>query len=131
EVLQVINSSPGDLAPVFDAMLEKAMRLCEADFGALCLFGDEGFRVTATRGFPPALNDFLQGELPVNPGSVPDRLRRGERVIHIPDLTAVEGAARTPVFDAMIDRGGARSTVWVDLRKDDRPVGYFAIYRQE
>jgi adenylate cyclase len=131
EVLQIINSSPGDLAPVFDAMLEKAMRLCEADFGALCLFGGEDFRVTATRGFPPALNDVLQGELPVHPGGIPDRLQRGERVIHIPDLTAMQGAARTPVFDAMIDQGGARSTVWVDLRKDDRAVGYFAIYRQE
>jgi GAF domain-containing protein len=131
EVLGVINSSPGDLAPVFEAMLEKAMRLCEADFGALCLFAGEGFRVTATRGLPTALDDILQGELPVHPASVPDRLRRGEGVIHIPDLTAVEGAARTPVFDAMIDLGGARSTVWVDLRKDDRAVGYFAIYRQE
>jgi class 3 adenylate cyclase len=131
EVLGVINSSPGDLVPVFDAMLEKAMRLCEADFGALCLFGSQGFRVAATRGFPATLNDFLRGELPVHPGSVPDRMRHGERVIHIPDLTIAEAAARTPVFNAMIDLGGARSTVWVDLRKDDRAAGFFAIYRQE
>ena len=79
EVLGVINSSPGDLAPVFDAMLEKAMRLCEADFGAFCLFGSESFRVIATRGLPTALNDLLlQGDLPIHLGGIPDRLRRGE-----------------------------------------------------
>ena len=53
EVLQVVNSSPGDLAPLFDAMLDKAMRLCEFSFGALLTYGDDGLRVAATSNVPP------------------------------------------------------------------------------
>src|SRR5207302_1986471 len=78
EVLQVINCSPGDLAPVFDAMLEKAMRLCGAGFGVFAIYDEEHYRVVATHGVPLGLAEFVRQAVRIHPGSMPDRLRRGE-----------------------------------------------------
>src|SRR5262249_1655002 len=87
EVLQVINSSPGDLAPVFDAMLEKAIRLCEAAYGTFVRFDGENVHVVALRDVPSALADFLGAPRRVRPGTAADRLNRGERDIHVPDVS--------------------------------------------
>src|SRR5439155_4714200 len=80
EVLGVINSSPGDLAPVFDAVLEKALNLCEASFGVLRTWDGERFKRVAWRG-PPELGDVLPEEVTPAPGSIAERWVRGEKVI--------------------------------------------------
>src|SRR5918998_5723986 len=86
EVLQVVNSSPGDLGPVFNAMLEKALRLCEAAFGSLLRFDGKFFRRAAIRNFPPPLAERDQ-PIPPFPGSALERLTWGEPYAMIEDIT--------------------------------------------
>src|SRR5205814_1909422 len=87
EVLGVINSSPGDLAPVFDAVLEKALTLCGAAFGQLNTCEGEQFRTVATRGVPTAFAEFREKNPPAyGPGTASERILAGDRVIHIADL---------------------------------------------
>src|SRR5262249_43963784 len=84
EVLQVINSSPGDLKPVFDAMLDKALGLCSAAFGALWTYDGEQVHAVSIRGAPPAFAEFLtRGPHPVGPDNAHGRLLRGEAIVHI------------------------------------------------
>src|SRR5205807_1322525 len=88
EVLGVINSSPGELAPVFDAMLEKAMRLCGAFFGELRTYDGAAFHTAATRGVPEAFVEYRAHNPPAHgPGTGPARILAGHRVIHDVDLT--------------------------------------------
>ncbi|HEY0909874.1 MAG TPA: GAF domain-containing protein, partial [Bradyrhizobium sp.] len=90
EVLGVINASPGNLTPVFETMVEKAMRLCEASLGALSLFEDDDhYSVVATCGGAPGLSHFVSQSVPSPAGSVANLMRGGEAVIHIPDITVV------------------------------------------
>jgi class 3 adenylate cyclase/predicted component of type VI protein secretion system len=133
EVLQVINSSPGDLAPVFDAMLEKAMRLCEAAFGILATYDGGQFRTAAVQGIPAAFAKFRGQNRPsFGPGTGPARILAGERVIHDIDLMAEEAYQNgDPNRRALVDLGGARSALQVALLKDDAVLGYITAYRQE
>ena len=133
DVLRVISTSPGALAPVFDAMLEKAMHLCEAAFGGLWTLEEDRYVAVALRGVPQAYAAFLaeNTQMP-GPGTAPYRFRRGERLIHNIDLAAEE-PYRTgdPQRLALVDLGGARTALQVPLRKDDAILGVITIFRQE
>jgi hypothetical protein len=89
EVLQVINSSPGDLAPVFDAILEKAHTQCGAAHGVMVIREGEGFRTVAANG-EPAFVEAMRELGPMRPpdGSGAARLIRGEQIVHIADFQA-------------------------------------------
>ena len=127
EVLQVISSSPGDLEPVFQAMLENATHICEAKFGVVFSFDGNEFHFEAQVGTPPELAEYNRAR-PIPqplPGSHLDRLRQTKRVSYTADYAA-EGIPAPPVT-----LGGARSTVDVPMLKDGELVGAFSIYRQE
>jgi two-component system, NtrC family, sensor kinase len=133
EVLQVINSSPGDLAPVFDAMLGKAMRLCEASFGFLAIYDGQRFIPAALRDVPTALVEyFAAGMDQPQPGDSHWRLLAGEDLVHSLDQKD-EGAYQVgnPLRRAVVDLGGARSALVVALRKDRALRGAFTLYRNE
>jgi signal transduction histidine kinase/putative methionine-R-sulfoxide reductase with GAF domain len=133
EVLQVINASPGDLAPVFDAMLEKAMRLCEAAFGQLHTFDGEHWQTAAMSGLPAAFEEYRARTTPdYGPGTGPARLVQGEDIVHIADIADSDAYQRgEPARRALVDLGGARSYIAVALRKDRKLLGAITIFRQE
>ncbi|HJU19907.1 MAG TPA: PAS-domain containing protein [Stellaceae bacterium] len=132
EVLQVINSSPGDLAPVWDAMLEKAASMCEASLGFLCRYDGEAQILLASRGASPELVEMAR-RVPIEPESSVGRLARGkDEYIHTPDITD------DPVYRCGVpsrrlfaEATGARTALWVALRKDDALIGVFILYRTE
>ena len=131
EVLGVINSSPGDLAPVFDAMLEKAMRLCAAAFGYLETYDGEHFHPVATRGLPAAYADYLpQRDAPGSSSSYAQILG-GAPYVHVADLREGEAYHTSPLRQALVDLGGARSSILIALRREDVLLGSLVIYRRE
>jgi len=129
EVLQVINASPGNLAPVFDAMLQKATQLCEAAVGTLVTYDGERFTPAAAYGVPPAFAAFRseRGAFAPPPGNSLERVANGESLVHIADVATDPGQAAAP----LVQLGGCRSLVCVALRKDNRLVGAITAYRQE
>src|SRR5256885_72028 len=134
EVLGVINSSPGDLAPVFDAMLEKALTLAGAAFGALMSYDGEYVRAVSTRGFPPELvEQFAKPFAPRHDGDGPyARFLRGEALLHIPDMAAEDVRASLASHPrALVEIAGARTGLELPLRKDDVLLGSMWFYRQE
>jgi GAF domain-containing protein len=132
EVLGVINSSPGDLAPVFDAMLDKAMRLCEASGGALRAYEGGGvFRAVAMRGVSA---EFIAATLESHPdpASGLGRIEHGELVVQIEDIAdPADPRSQTRGRREMVELSGIRTSLWVALRKDETLLGTFVLYRNE
>src|SRR5262249_8026587 len=132
EMLQVINSSPGNLAPVFAAILEKATRLCGAKFGILWLYDGERFTVAATHAVPAALVEFAREPPPVAAWASLVDIVRGENLVHVPDLAATESYhAGNPGRRAYVDLGGAHTLITVALRKNSALLGAFNVFRPE
>jgi len=131
EVLGVINSSPGDLKPVFDAILEKAHSLCGAEFGGLLTYDGEFVRLAAERNLPPAWADLVRGPWLPRHDHLVSRIIRGERLFQIDDLAEIARTSDDPGVRAAVKLGGIRTLLLVPLRKDGAFLGYITAHRQE
>ena len=134
EVLRVISSSPGELAPVFQAMLANATRICEAKFGMLWQIDGDDFRVGALYGVPPALADERQRDqvFRFDSESPLGRLVDTKAFVHVTDITTEPAYVKgfRPLTQ-LADVGGARTLLTVPMLKENTLVGAIAIYRQE
>jgi GAF domain-containing protein len=134
DVLDIISTSPGQLAPVFDAILSNATRLCGAHFGTLFLTEGDAFRVVAMHNMPPAIAERRRRDPLVRSGqgSSLARMAQSKQLVQIPDITADPGyLERDPDRIALVELGGYRSILTVPMLKDNQLIGAFNIFRRE
>ncbi|HXC22861.1 MAG TPA: ATP-binding protein [Steroidobacteraceae bacterium] len=132
EVLQVISSSPGELGPVFDAMLQNAVRICEAKFGNMWVREGDKFRVVAIHGAPQEYRDAMLGD----PLVLPDPQSTMGRLVSTGQVVQIDDVATAPTYGmrariATIELAKAHTLVAVPMLKDKEVVGIIGIYRQE
>ncbi|MGB7693417.1 MAG: GAF domain-containing protein, partial [Pseudolabrys sp.] len=135
EVLKVISSSPGELEPVFNAMLENATRICDASYAAMWLHDGDGFRNAAFHGaLPPAYTEQWQSGMAFDPGphSPLTRMSQTRKPLQVADMQE-DRAYRDghPLAVASVDVAGIRTLVCVPMFKDGQLVGAIVIYRKE
>jgi two-component system NtrC family sensor kinase len=133
EVLQIISSSPGELDPVFDKMLENATRVCGAEFGSMVLVEGETFRNAAIYNAPQAFTQARVGRvMQIHPRSSMSAAIRSRQVVQVEDLrntpSYLEG---NPSSVQLAELGGARTIVVVPMLRDERVIGLITVYRQE
>ena len=135
EVLQVISSSPGKLEPVFEAMLENALRICEAKFGTLYLCDGGALRPVAdTQRAPPAYNEARKHKprLPPVPDGPVGRVLITKQVVHIADIKELQSyIERHPTVVDAVELGGFRTALGVPMLRDNELIGVINIMRQE
>ena len=134
EVLQVISSSPGDLQPVFEAMLEKAVRVCEAKFGSLYRWDGDALQLVATHNMPPGFAEY-RGRSPLRPSpkTATARMVATKAVVHVVDVTAEQAyiVQSDPHYVAAVELGGSRTVMAVPKLKEDELIGAILVSRQE
>ena len=132
EVLQVISSSPGDLQPVFAAMLEKAVRICDATFGDVFNLEGGAISLVASHNTPSALVEVLRHS--TGPGSeMGRRMMAAKSPIHVADLAADQDYVerRSSRIVAAVELGGTRTVLAVPMLKSDELMGAFILNRKE
>src|SRR5262249_52741191 len=137
DVLRIISSSPGDLKPVFNAMLENAVRLCEAEFGHLFLYDGEAFHAAALHSASQAFAEVRRQPIVLRDLQHPDnplgRMARTKAVVHIADVRTEKSyiGREDPAFSQFVDVSGARADLLVPMLKENELIGAFVIYRLE
>ena len=134
EVLKVISSSPGELEPVFEAMLAKATRICDAKFGTIFRWDGDALRLVATHNTPPAFAEYRKRRpLPLKPNLPFSRMVATKAVVHCADAAALPAYTeqRDPDVVAAVELGGVRTFVAVPMMKENKLIGALIVYRQE
>ena len=134
DVLQVISSSPGDVEPVFAAMLENASRICDANFGNIFRWDDDALHLIATHNTPPAFAEYRKSRpLPLKPNLPFSRMVAAKAVVHCADAAALPAYTEQRDLDvvAAVELGGIRTFVAVPMLKENKLIGALIVYRQE
>jgi signal transduction histidine kinase len=135
DVLRVISSSPGELGPVFEAMLDNAVRICNATFGNIHRWDGESFSLLAAHNTPAALADYSRrsSNIPPDPNSMFGRVAATKEVVHDTDARTSPGYIErsVPAVVAAVELAGVRSSLFVPMLKEDQLLGAFTLFRQE
>src|SRR6516225_890455 len=131
EVLSVISSSPGELEPVFQAMLENATRICDTKFAQLFAYADGMFRMLSGQNIPPEMAEFQRHPRVWGSDTAFGRLARDKQTVHVLDTLADSMSANSDVGRQMSIKSGVRTLLAVPMIKDNELVGAFCIYRSE
>src|SRR5262249_50177519 len=133
EVLRVISSSPGELEPIFQIILQNGAQLCEAKFGNLYLYQDGALHTVASHNVPPAFAEARRrGPWQPNPNTPHAKVIRTKQTIHVTDLAdSPFYRERVPESVDAVELGGVRTTVLVPMLREKELVGIIAIFRQE
>ena len=136
QILEVINRSPGNLAPVFEAMVERAVQLCEADEAAVRSFDGKLLHLVAAHGDPDALEKLRElgpSDLsrPGQPAGLYDPFTRGERVVHIADVRETEAFRKSPIARKRLQLRNIRTWLAVALCREGTLLGVINVHRHE